>query len=104
MSERPKHDLSDEAAWGAWLDRACAALGIPRDAADVALVHDVSREIAHGFVRPMVPVGPYLIGVALGARLERARAAGEELGEAEAAALREELRAALMTTVPVPVD
>ena len=100
VGERPQHDLDDDALWGEWLDRACAALGIDRALADVALVHTVSREIAHGFVRPMAPVGPFLIGVALGQRVAQARASGETVGEAEAAALRAELASALRTTYP----
>ena len=100
VGKRPQHDLGDDALWGEWLDRACAALGIDRALADVALVHTVSREIAHGFVRPMAPVGPFLIGVALGQRVAQARASGETVGEAEAAALRAELASALRTTYP----
>lgn len=99
-ADRSRHDLDDEAEWGEWLDRACAALGIDRSLADVGLVHSVSRDIAHGFVRPMAPVGPFLIGVALGQRLAEARAAGGEFGEAEAALLREDLAAALRATLP----
>ena len=42
----------------------------------------------------------FLIGVALGQRVAQARASGETVGEAEAAALRAELAAALRTTYP----
>ena len=30
--------------------------------------HALTKEIAHGFARPMAPVGSYILGLAIGAR------------------------------------
>ena len=35
---------------------------------DVTSIHALTKEIAHGFARPMAPVGSYILGLAIGAR------------------------------------
>ncbi len=75
--------MSDLAAaerqWHDWIVRACEAVGVDPDLVDVAGVHELTGDIAHGFSRPMAPVGAFIWGLALG----QARSAPE--GEVTAA-------------------
>ena len=48
-----------------WAERAAAALGL-EGAGDVGLLLRLSKEVAHGVVRPAAPVTTYLLGVAVG--------------------------------------
>ena len=59
-----------------WITTASAALGIT-DPVDVDLLLDLSREVAHGVVRPAAPVTAYLLGLAVarGAQPDTAAAA-----------------------------
>ena len=57
-----------EEEWSAWIHDACAAVDVDPEAVDVIGIHALSREIAHGFARPMAPVGSYILGLAIGAR------------------------------------
>ncbi|HET6966851.1 MAG TPA: DUF6457 domain-containing protein [Ornithinibacter sp.] len=83
-------DLSAaEQQWHAWIAEACAAVGVDPDDVDVAAIHRLSRDIAHGFARPMAPVGSYILGLAVGARTAR----GLEVDQ-------ESLSAALRSTFP----
>ena len=54
-----------------WVSDACAAVGADPDAVDVTGIHGLTKEIAHGFARPMAPVGSYILGLAVGARAAR---------------------------------
>ncbi len=57
-----------EQRWHDWIVEACRAVGVdPRDV-DVTGIHGLTKEIAHGFARPMAPVGSYILGLAVGAR------------------------------------
>lgn len=47
-----------------WLTSVQAALDVP--AADMHLVLDVAREVAHGVARPAAPLTTYLLGFAAG--------------------------------------
>lgn len=47
-----------------WITTASAALGVT-DPVDVDLLLDLSREVAHGVVRPAAPVTAYLLGLAV---------------------------------------
>jgi hypothetical protein len=58
-----------ETRWHDWIDDACAAVGIDPENVDVPGIHVLTKQIAHGFERPMAPVGAYILGVAVG-RLE----------------------------------
>ena len=50
----------------AWLREACAALGIDHSLLDVGLVLELTKQVAHRFVRPMAPVSAYTLGIAVG--------------------------------------
>lgn len=60
-----------EQEWHDWIADACAALEVDPCAVDVTGIHELTRDIAHGFARPMAPVGSYLLGLAVGARSAR---------------------------------
>jgi hypothetical protein len=63
-----------EQQWQAWITQACAAVEVDPGDVDVSAIHRLSRDIAHGFARPMAPVGSYILGLAVGARLTQGRA------------------------------
>ena len=80
-----------EQQWRDWVVAACAALDVdPRDV-DVTGIHALTKEIAHGFARPMAPVGSYILGLAVGARA----ASGAPVDQ-------EALAAAIRSTFPAP--
>ncbi len=80
-----------EQQWHGWVSDACAAVGADPDAVDVTGIHGLTKEIAHGFARPMAPVGSYILGLAVGARAAR----GEPVDQA---ALSEAIRATFPTS------
>ena len=82
--------LAAEAQWHAWIADACTALDVDPDAVDVPGIHALTKDIAHGFARPMAPVGSYILGLAVGARA----AQGEDV---EPKALCEALRSTFPT-------
>jgi hypothetical protein len=55
-----------EEEWGQWVARACAALDVDPALVDVTAIHVLTKQIAHRSVRPMAPVGAFIVGVALG--------------------------------------
>jgi len=57
-----------ELEWHHWIAEACAAVGVDPADVDVTGIHGLTKEIAHGFARPMAPVGSYILGLAVGAR------------------------------------
>lgn len=57
-----------------WMSAASAALGVG-DAVDTGLILDLSRDVAHGVVRPAAPLTAYLLGVAVGRGADPASAA-----------------------------
>lgn len=61
-------DLASE-RWDGWISEVCARLGVDPALVDVPLVHDLTKQIAHRYERPMAPVGSYIMGIALGAAL-----------------------------------
>ena len=67
-----------EQQWQAWIAEACAAVGVDPSDVDVSAIHRLSRDIAHGFARPMAPVGSYILGLAVGARAARGLAVDQE--------------------------
>ena len=58
-----------ELQWQVWIIEACGAVGVDPADVDISAIHRLSRDIAHGFARPMAPVGSYILGLAVGARL-----------------------------------
>lgn len=68
-----------ELEWHDWIAEACAAVGVDPTDVDVTTIHDLTKEIAHGFARPMAPVGSYILGLAVGARA----AAGSQVSQPE---------------------
>jgi Domain of unknown function (DUF6457) len=83
--------VAAEQEWQHWIDDACRALDVDPGAVDVTGIHDLTKQIAHGFARPMAPVGSYILGLAVGARAARGEAV-----DAEA------LSAAIRATFPGP--
>ena len=81
MADRRTHDP----AWQPWIEQACAAVGVDPALVDTDAVLAMTRQIAHGFDRPMAPVGAYILGLAV--------ASG---GDADLAALRR----AIVATLP----
>ena len=63
-----------EQQWHDWIPDACAALDVDPGAVDVTGIHALTKDIAHGFARPMAPVGSYILGLAVGARAAAGRA------------------------------
>ena len=59
------------AQWHAWVTAACAAVGADPADVDVPGIHGLTKDVAHGFARPMAPVGSYILGLAVGARAAR---------------------------------
>ncbi|HYN29350.1 MAG TPA: DUF6457 domain-containing protein [Dermatophilaceae bacterium] len=55
-----------QAEWADWVARACAALDVDPALVDVPAIHALTKQIAHRSVRPMAPVGAFIVGVALG--------------------------------------
>lgn len=82
-----------ETEWQDWIADACAAVGVDAADVDVTAIHGLTKEIAHGFARPMAPVGSYILGLAVGAR----GAAGGEVAQSE-------LTNAIRSTFPSPRD
>lgn len=81
-----------EQEWHDWIADACAALEVDPAAVDVTGIHALTKDIAHGFARPMAPVGSYILGLAVGARAAR----GEPVDRAA-------LAAAMRSTFPTRV-
>jgi hypothetical protein len=84
-----------EQQWHDWVADACAAVGADADRVDVAGIHGLTKEIAHGFARPMAPVGSYILGLAVGARLARGEAVDQT-------ALSEAIRSTFPAPAPAP--
>lgn len=74
-----------ELQWQDWIHDACLALEVDPGAVDVTGIHGLAKDIAHGFARPMAPVGSYILGLAVGARGARGEAV-------DAAALTQAIR------------
>lgn len=85
--------LAAEAQWHEWIAQACAALEVEADAVDVPGIHALTKDIAHGFARPMAPVGSYILGLAVGARA----AQGEPVDDAALARLSDTIRSTFPT-------
>src|SRR5438132_2180477 len=49
-----------------WTAAVCADLGLDASAADLRIVLDLARDVAHGVARPAAPLTAYLVGVAVG--------------------------------------
>jgi Domain of unknown function (DUF6457) len=79
-----------------WIEQLADALGEePASAPETSDILTVARDVAHGVERKLTPVSTYLIGIAVGRRV----AAGEERGDALAAATAR-LRAILPEAAP----
>jgi hypothetical protein len=57
-----------EQHWHDWIHDACVAVEVDPAVVDVTGIHGLTKEIAHGFARPMAPVGSYILGLAVGSR------------------------------------
>jgi hypothetical protein len=59
-----------------WTAAVCADLGIDTSDADLRIVLDLTRDVAHGVARPAAPFTAYLVGVAVGRGLTLPEAVG----------------------------
>lgn len=80
--------MTDAAELDDWVDRLTAALGVPREAVDVAAVLDLARDAAHGVARPAAPLTTFVAGYAAALR----GGGAEEVRSAVATASRLALR------------
>lgn len=78
MAERTRTDLTSD-AWTPWIETVCTRLDLDPGVVDVSLIHDLTKQVAHRYERPMAPVSAHLIGIALG----RALATDPDLDAAE---------------------
>ncbi len=92
MAATGRHDLTAD-TWAPWIAEVCARLGVDPSLVDVPAIHDLTRQVAHRYERPMAPVSAHLVGIALGMAL----AADPDL---DAAALLAELHAEVVATLP----
>lgn len=66
--EAPGNDeVDDKAGWRAFVEDACARLGLDPATVDEHAILRLSRRVAHEGARPMAPVAGYILGLALGA-------------------------------------
>jgi hypothetical protein len=72
-----------------WTAAACTELGIDKSDANVKLVLDLARDVAHNVVRPGAPVSAYLLGLAVGRGADPADAAARLTALAERAGTQE---------------
>lgn len=73
---RRMRDLDESGErWAAWVVDACSAVGVDPADVDIETLLTMTKQIAHGFERPMAPVGAYVLGLAVGA----ARSRGDEV-------------------------
>ena len=49
-----------------WTAAVCGELGLDPGVADLRVVLDLTRDVAHGVARPAAPFTAYLVGVAVG--------------------------------------
>jgi hypothetical protein len=71
------NDLDD------WTAAVCSELGIDQAVADVGIVLDLARDVAHQVARPAAPLTAYLVGVAVGRGASQSDAAGRITALAE---------------------
>ena len=57
----------DKESWRAFVEDACARLGVDASRVDEHAILRLSRRVAHEGARPMAPVSTYILGLALGA-------------------------------------
>lgn len=56
----------DRSGWRPFIERACQAVGIDPAEIDEDLILDMTAVIAREGIRPMAPVGAYILGLAEG--------------------------------------
>ena len=56
----------DSGGWRPFIEEACAAVGVDPALVDEDLVLGLAADIAHRSVRPMAPVGAFVLGAAVG--------------------------------------
>lgn len=59
--------VDDKEGWRAFVEDACARLGLDAGLVDEHAILRLSRRVAHEGARPMAPVATYILGLALGA-------------------------------------
>ncbi len=68
MAATGRSDLTSD-AWTPWISEVCARVGVDPALIDVPFVHDLTRQVAHRYERPMAPVSAHIVGIALGLAL-----------------------------------
>jgi hypothetical protein len=58
-----------------WTAAACAELGLDPAEANIGIILNLSRDVAHNVLRPAAPVTAYLLGLAVGRGADPADAA-----------------------------
>lgn len=66
-----------------WLEMVAVELDLPADVVAPGPILDMTKDVAHGIVRPGAPTSSYLVGVALGLHLAAQSEAGEDAVPAE---------------------
>lgn len=62
MGER----IDDRTEWAAFVTKSCADLDVDPDLVNVDRILELTALIAHESVRPMAPVGAFIVGLAVG--------------------------------------
>ncbi|MBD5830685.1 NTP transferase domain-containing protein [Janibacter melonis] len=94
---RLRGDAATVQRWRQWVEMACEAVAVDPDLVDVAGIHVLTKQVAHGYDRPLAPVSSYVLGLAVGA----AQARGEEVDQV---ALRRAIVATIEQAPPVPEE
>lgn len=68
MAATGRSDLTSD-TWAPWIAEVCGRLGVDPALVDVAAVHDLTRQVAHRYERPMAPMSAHIVGIALGLAL-----------------------------------
>lgn len=60
--------IDDRSAWAAFVEQSCADLGVDPNLVDVDRILELTALIAHESVRPMAPIGAFIVGLAVGSQ------------------------------------
>lgn len=96
-TSRLHEDAETAQRWRRWVELACTSVDVDPDLVDIPGIHTLTKQVAHGYDRPLAPVSSYVLGLAVGA----ARARGEEVDQT---ALRRAIVATIEQAPPVPEE
>lgn len=60
-----REEAENPELWDAWVASACSEVGVDPSIVNVELMHRFAKSIAGTGMRPMVPVGAFLLGCAV---------------------------------------